>query len=98
MFSIPPWRILWFSVCFQVVNALNAAIPYEAVYFYNAYKMEYAATIGNEGARTIMPGCTHRPVPAPAGSPNGIIEAAFIQSTIDAGVPVSMNITQSIFP
>ena len=77
----------WLFAAFHVANALNAAAPYEAIYFYNAYKMEFATTLGNPTLRTIAPGCVHRPTPAPPATPAGIVEANFIQSTIDAGLP-----------
>jgi hypothetical protein len=69
------------------VNALNAAAAYEAIYFYNAYKMEYA-TVSDPALRTIAKGCVHNGLRAgiPATSGPGIVEANFIQSTIDAKV------------
>ncbi|RFU28163.1 hypothetical protein B7463_g8176, partial [Scytalidium lignicola] len=82
----PRLMFFWLFVAFHVANALNAAAPYESVYFYNAYKIEYAATIGNPALRTISPECVHKPSPARPGTPGGIIEQNFIQSTIDAGV------------
>jgi len=72
---------------FHVANDLNAAAPYKAIYFYNAYKMEFATTLGSPALRTIAPGCAHRPTPAPPATPGGIVKANFIQSTIDAMLP-----------
>lgn len=83
----PRLAFLCLSLALNGVNALNAAAPYEAIYFYNAYKMEYA-TVSDPALRTIATGCVHRGPRAniPATSPPGIVEANFIQSTVGAGV------------
>ena len=51
----PSLMFFWLFVAFHVANAFNAAASYEAIYFYNAYKTEYATTIGNPALRTIAP-------------------------------------------
>lgn len=83
----PRLILFWLFAAFHVANALNPSVPYEAVYFYNAYKIEFAATMANPALRTIATQCVHNAVGAPAGSPSGIVEQAFIDSTIAAEVP-----------
>ena len=79
--------IFWLSVLFNAVTALNVAAPYEVMFFYSAYKMEFA-TVAKD-SRTLAPGCTH--VPKLYGdktgtSPPAIAETAFVNSAVDAGI------------
>lgn len=85
MFSplTPVVRFLWII---HVANALNAAIPYEAVYFYNAYKIEYAASLKSGGPRTIATRCEHSTQQEPKTTPLGMVLANFEKSAADAGV------------
>jgi hypothetical protein len=46
--------LLQLYVLFSGVQALNEAVPYELLYYYSAYKMEFAALPGD---RTIATGC-----------------------------------------
>ena len=74
--------IYWFSLILQEVNALNAVGPYEAVYFYSAYKMEFATRPA--GSRTIAVGARANAMPALA--PPHVVELAFIAETVAAGM------------
>lgn len=80
-----PRRIVfWLCVALQGVDALNAAAPYEMVYLYNAYKMEYITVAA--GSRKIAPGCTHTPFTGNAASPLGQINANINAAAITEGV------------
>ena len=83
MFS--PCRIVfWLSLALQGVNALNAAAPYEMVYLYNAYKMEFLTVAA--GSRKIAPGCTHVPYTGAPQAPLGLINANIVATAIAEGV------------
>jgi hypothetical protein len=83
MFS-PRRIVFWLSVVLQSVNALNAAGPYELVYLYYAYKMEYATVAA--GSRKIAPGCVHTPFAGNAAAPLGVIDAANTAAAVTQGV------------
>src|SRR6266487_3029394 len=72
--------LLGLSVLLSEVWALNDAIPYELLWFYSAYKMDYKTHKAAD--RTIVRNCVHQPPISGAAA----IEAAFIQETVDAGV------------
>jgi len=77
--------VFWLCVALQGANALNAAAPYEMVYLYYAYKMEYL-TFKPPGSKKIAPGCTHRPFTGSAGAPQAIIEQAINNAASVQGV------------
>jgi hypothetical protein len=83
MFS-PRRIVFWLSVALQGVNALNAAAPYEMVYLYNAYKMEFLTVAA--GSRKIAPDCTHTPFTGNAASPLGQINTNINAAAITKGV------------
>ena len=68
----------------QSVNALNVAGPYELVYLYYVYKIEYATVPA--GSRKIAPGCVHRPYTGNAAAPLGVIDAANTAAAVAQGV------------
>jgi hypothetical protein len=84
MFS-PHYIVFWLSVALQGVNALNAAAPYEIVYLYNAYKMEFL-TFTSPGSRKIAPGCTHVPYTGNPAAHPAIINTNLVASAIAEGV------------
>ncbi|KAK2616719.1 hypothetical protein QQS21_000331 [Conoideocrella luteorostrata] len=59
------------------VLALNVAMTYELLYFYDVYKMEFATQ--PKSNRAVATGCKHKP----NGSPTGV---AFEQAAVAAGV------------
>lgn len=83
MFS-PRRMVFWLSVALQGVDALNAAAPYEMVYLYNAYKMEYLTVPA--GSRKIAPGCRHTPYTGNPAAPLALIAANTNAASIAQGV------------
>ena len=75
----------WLSAVLQGVAALNAAQPYEMVYMYTAYKLEFQTVAA--GQRKIAPGCTHRPLPPRVtAGPLYDAEQAFLADAATAGL------------
>ncbi|RDW60712.1 hypothetical protein BP6252_12095 [Coleophoma cylindrospora] len=63
---------LWLAACLQVL-ALNAATPWETMYFYSVYKAELAAGVST---KTTGGGCVHSASNFPAGEDNYKTEIA----------------------
>lgn len=59
------------SVFLNEVHALNAAVPYELLYFYHSYKLEF--TLLPASSRTMGKACKHKAVATTAGN---AVEAA----------------------
>ncbi|RDW91204.1 hypothetical protein BP5796_02369 [Coleophoma crateriformis] len=57
---------LWLAACLQVLD-LNAATPWETMYFYSVYKAELAAGVST---KTTGGGCVHSVSNFPAGEDN----------------------------
>ena len=75
----------WLSAVLQGVAALNAAQPYEMVYMYTAYKLEFQTVAA--GQRKIAPDCKHRPLgPRVTAGPLYDAEQAFLADTATAGL------------
>jgi hypothetical protein len=84
MFS-PRHIVFWLAVALQGVNALNAANPYEMVYMYYAYKMEWASGVA-AADRKIAPGCTHKAYTGIPTAPLALIENANLAAMATQGV------------
>lgn len=65
--------LLWLCATIEV-SGLAAAIPWEVMWFYQAYKSEFATL--SPSARTIATGCVHDAANFPAGEANYLAEAA----------------------
>lgn len=64
--------VIWVSCLLSRVLALNTAVPYQLLYFYYGYKIEFASLPAAE--RMIAPTCRHRAKP---GTAEGVaVEAA----------------------
>lgn len=71
--------VIWVSCLLSKVLALNTAVPYQLLYFYYGYKIEFASLPAAE--RMISPTCRHRAKP-------GTAEGAAVEVAIAAqGLP-----------
>lgn len=70
--------VLWASVFLSELHAYNAAAPFELLYFYYSYKVEYM--LAPSGSRTIATGCTHTRRGGTAGE---AVEAAILIQGLD---------------
>ncbi|KAI9729524.1 MAG: hypothetical protein M1818_008497 [Claussenomyces sp. TS43310] len=73
----PSHLLIWLTLCLETF-ALNAAAPFELLYFYSAYKIEWTSL--DSSGRTIATGCRHSPNNFPAG------ESAYAAAATAAGV------------